>query len=73
MSTIALCCKEAMRRHLGLETFWPPLLPLSPNLTLPALWWQHLFWDQLRARGVPPSGLFLEASTLGAHGVEVCS
>jgi len=48
-STIALRCTGAMRRHPGLETSWPPLLPLGPNLTFPALRWWHLSWDRLDA------------------------
>lgn len=71
MSTIALCCKGATRRHLGLERSWPLILPLGPNLTFLALWWWHLSLDGL-STWCPTPRAPLGCFDYGAHRVEVC-
>lgn len=67
MSTIALCHEGTMRRHLGLETSWPPLLPLGPNLTFPGCG-GGIPLGTGSAHGVPPSGVLSEASSTGHTG-----
>lgn len=71
MSTIALCCKGATRRHLGLERSWPLILPLGPNLTFLALWWWHLSLDGL-STWCPTPRAPLGCFDYGAHRVDVC-